>query len=77
MTFCVIIERQLVTKTCPVPEGNCVWRDRKTNYCKYKEELVGCDPRTLAAVVNVPAPTEAEQESIKADIKAAVIKEIS
>lgn len=77
MTYCVVIERYLVTSTCPVPDANCMWMDKVNKKCKYKEELQGCDPAVLAKVVNVVVPTDQELESTKAAIKAAVIKELS
>ena len=77
MTFCVVIERRLRSDLCPVPEANCMWRNRVDGKCKYSENLQGCDPATLAKVVNVPVPTVEERESIKAAVRAAVIKELS
>ena len=77
MTFCVVIEQNLRTSKCPVPQANCMWRNRVTNECKYDEKLQGCDPTVLASIVSVPAPSYEELESIKAAIKEAVIKELS
>mgnify|MGYP007082186890 CR=1 FL=1 len=77
MSYCIIIEKELVTNICPVPEANCMWRHRVTKECKYSSELQGAPPHVVAPIVGVRTPYDSEIENLRAALRAAITKELT
>lgn len=38
-TYCVVIEKQLVTASCPLLRGTCMWKHRIHGGCTYDEKF--------------------------------------
>lgn len=38
-TWCVVIERQLMTATCPLPKNGCMWKHAVNGRCTYDQEF--------------------------------------
>lgn len=38
-TYCIVIDRQLITRSCPLPKGTCMWKHRVHGLCMYSEEF--------------------------------------
>lgn len=57
MTFCVVVERELATSSCPLHKGACVWRHRETGICMYDEDAKLLPPSELAALVGAEVPS--------------------
>lgn len=43
-TFCVVIEKQLITTSCPLPKGVCMWKHRIHGGCTYDAEFANPEP---------------------------------
>ncbi len=67
MTWCAVINKQLRTSVCPLPEGPCTYRHRTTNECKY-QDCQGLTGVELAKVVGVEM-TDAEYNEIFNQLK--------
>lgn len=61
MKKCVIIDEPLLTPRCPLPDGACVWKHRKTGMCMYSSEYDNNPPsaQRIAKLVGekTPSPT--------------------
>jgi hypothetical protein len=38
-TWCVVIEQQLMTASCPLPQGACMWKHAKRGFCTYDQDF--------------------------------------
>jgi len=38
-TFCIIIEKPLLTTFCPLRDGECMWKHRQHKTCTFDEEF--------------------------------------
>jgi hypothetical protein len=38
-TWCVVIEQQLITASCPLPMGGCMWKHQLFGHCTYDQEF--------------------------------------
>lgn len=36
-TYCVVIQKQLVVQSCPLPKGSCMWKHRIHGRCMYSD----------------------------------------
>jgi hypothetical protein len=43
-TYCVVIESQLITASCPLKKGTCMWKHRIHGGCTYDEEFANPAP---------------------------------
>lgn len=75
-TFCVVIDRQLVTPYCPLPLGSCMWKHRQSGRCMYDAELADIDNKVTAAAFarHVGLP-EIEQPTVNI-LRRSVIRKI-
>jgi hypothetical protein len=57
-TYCVVIEKRLAVSQCPLPDGSCIWKHRKTGRCTYSEAFASNDftANEFAARVGLPVP---------------------
>lgn len=57
-TFCVVIDKQLAVSQCPLPNGACIWKHRKTGRCTYSEVFASSDftANEFATRVGLPTP---------------------
>lgn len=53
-TFCAVIEKQIATPVCPLPDGHCMWKHRQSGRCTYVEDQPALSPNEYAAKVGLP-----------------------
>lgn len=44
MSYCVVIRKFMVTSSCPLPTGSCVWKHGLTGKCSYDETFALSEP---------------------------------
>lgn len=72
-TYCIVIEKQIITSSCPLPTGTCIWKHRTTGTCKYDLAISpGITPSALCERIGLELPTEAQLTSIKDGLLQAV-----
>lgn len=64
-THCVVIDQRILTSTCPLPDGACVWKHVATAQCKYDPSISDISPSDLANLVGRTPPTEAQVTLIR------------
>lgn len=64
MSFCVVVERELATSSCPLYKGACVWRHRETGICMYDEDAKLLPPDELASLVGTSVPSNEDLSKI-------------
>lgn len=72
MSFCIVVERELATSSCPLHKGACVWRHRETGSCMYDPEFSTKSVEDLAELVGAPNPTSEEVSIVHERIKRAL-----
>jgi hypothetical protein len=85
-TWCVVIDSQLMTTTCPLPKGGCMWKHSVHGHCTYDQEFAEAltDPKVIknpvvefANHVGLPLPDPEVVKIIKRSLISAVKKEVS
>ncbi len=77
-TFCIVIERPLLTAFCPLADGECMWKHHLHKTCTYDEEFAASTfgPEEWAAHTGLPAPDpdilEILKYTLNHEIKASV-----
>lgn len=68
---CAVINAPLITPTCPLPDGACVWKHRKTGVCKYSSAYDSDPPsaQDIAILVGERVPSEESVTRITNSIK--------
>ncbi len=65
-TFCVVVQKQLVVATCPLPQGACVWKHRQHGQCMADPARADLKVSELANLVGAPVPDDVEASNIRA-----------
>ena len=89
-TYCGVIERQLITASCPLPKGACMWKHRIHGGCTYDPEIANLstdsndvakrtplDPNEYAKRVGLPPISESVVNILRASLILRVKKEVS
>jgi hypothetical protein len=78
-TYCVIIEKQLITASCPLAKNTCMWKHRIHGYCTYDEEFANSNftANEFAFHVGLPPIDEPTVEILKRVIVHKIRVEIS
>lgn len=78
-TYCAVIERQLITNSCPLPRGTCMWKHRIHGGCTYDEEFAAsaADPNEYAKRVGLPPISSDTVNILRASLILRVKKEVS
>ena len=63
-TYCVVIQKQLITTQCPLPKGSCFWKHRISGECKYESNL-NLGVHELANRVGASTPSEEKAIKLK------------
>lgn len=73
-TFCGVIQRQLLSATCPLPKGTCMWKHRATGLCEYTEKELS--PQEFAALVGLPTPSTEVVNSLSQQLQTRLKSEL-
>lgn len=74
---CIVIEKELITHSCPLPDGECTFKHRITGMCKYSKYTTSMTVAELAALVGVRNIPNAEQQAVIIDkLKNSITEEL-
>ena len=61
MSYCGIINKELLVATCPLTTGSCMWKHRESGICVYTAAELSVDEFCQRVGLAIPAPSEISQ----------------
>jgi hypothetical protein len=74
-TFCGVIGHQLLVSSCPLNDGRCMWKHRKTGMCAYTN--LSLNAHEFAEHVGLPPLDAAAVNIIRSSLKLKVYREMA
>lgn len=56
MSFCGILNKEIVVSSCPLMDGACMWKHRKTGLCAYTSDELSTEAFCERVGIEVPTP---------------------
>lgn len=72
MSHCIVVDRELVSATCPLGQGQCFWAHKQSNLCTWSQHAPE-NPVDLAKWVGLEPLTEQAIKDLTQELKTALL----